>query len=185
MKSYHFKSGSSKLVIYQLLLRVFSNANSKNKLYGTLAQNGSGKFNEINSKVLNSLKELGISHIWFTGILEHSSLSAYKENGILADDPHIVKGRAWSPYAIRDYYDVDADLSVDVSNRILEFEQMIQRTHESGLKAIIDFVPNHVARSYYSDMNPGRKSDFGVDDVVVGGKCAFNPFLAILAAALH
>lgn len=164
MKSYHFKSGSSKLVIYQLLLRVFSNVNNKNKLYGTLAQNGSGKFNDINSKVLNSLKDLGISHIWYTGILEHSSLSAYKENGILADDPHVVKGRAGSPYAIRDYYDVDADLSVDVSNRLTEFEQMVQRTHECGLKAIIDFVPNHVARSYHSDMNPGRKNDFGKDD---------------------
>jgi glycosidase len=164
MKRHHFISGTSKLVIYQLLLRVFSNTNGSNKSYGTLAENGSGKFNDIDETVLNSLRDFGVSHIWYTGIIEHSSLSAYPEFGIQSDDPHIVKGRAGSPYAIRDYYDVDADLAVNVDERLKEFETMIQRTHDCKLKAIIDFVPNHVARSYHSDMNPGEKNDFGKGD---------------------
>jgi len=164
MKKYHFINGSSKLIVYQLLLRVFSNTVSQNIPYGTIQENGSGKFKDINLKVLKSLKDFGVSHIWYTGILEHSSLSAYPKFNIPCDDPYIVKGRAGSPYAIRDYYDVDPDLAVKVDKRLEEFEKLIQRTHKSGLKAIIDFVPNHVARSYHSDKNPGRVKDFGVDD---------------------
>jgi glycosidase len=159
-----FSPSNHKIIIYQLLVRLFGNANAGNKMYGTIAENGCGKFNDINEQALAAIKELGITHIWFTGILEHSSLTAYPEAGIAADDPHIVKGRAGSPYAIRDYYDVDADLAVVVPNRLEEFDALIQRTHAIGMKALIDFVPNHLARSYRSDMHPVSKPDFGEGD---------------------
>ncbi|MBL7922648.1 MAG: alpha-amylase family protein, partial [Bacteroidia bacterium] len=164
MKKNHFAPLAHKHIIYQLLVRVFSNAVSKNKAYGTLRENGCGKFIDIDESVLSAIQELGVTHIWYTGILEHSSLSAYPEAGIPADDPFIVKGRAGSPYAVRDYYDVDPDLAVQVNQRLEEFEAMLNRTHAAGLKAIIDFVPNHVARSYASDKNPGRQPDFGAED---------------------
>lgn len=164
MKKYYFAPQHHKFTIYQLLVRAFSNSKVRNKPFGTISENGCGKFNDISVQVLSCVKDLGISHIWYTGILEHSTMTAYDKFGISADHPSIVKGRAGSPYAIRDYYDVDPDLAVDVPQRIEEFTSLIRRTHEAGLKAIIDFIPNHVARSYHSDMNPGRQADFGVDD---------------------
>ena len=164
MKKDYFSPLNHKIIIYQLLLRLFSNTKTRNKPFGTLRENGCGKFNDIDDTVISALRALGITHIWYTGILEHSTCTAYDDAGIPADDPRIVKGRAGSPYAIRDYYDVDPDLAVDLQQRIQEFERMIQRTHHGGLKVIIDFVPNHVARSYKSDKNPGRQPDFGVND---------------------
>lgn len=160
----HFSSDKHKHIIYQLVLRLFSNTKTKNKPFGTIRENGCGKFNDITPEVLRALKEFGVTHIWFTGVLEHSTMTDYAEFGMPADDPRIVKGRAGSPYAIRDYYDVDPDLSVEVPNRMQEFEQMIRRCRETGLRSIIDFIPNHVARSYASDMNPGRCPDFGAND---------------------
>ena len=159
-----FAPSENKLVIYQLIVRLFSNSNTTNKRFGTIEENGCGKFNEINPKALKALKALGVSHVWYTGVLEHSTLTAYPKEGLKADDPHIVKGRAGSPYAIRDYYDVSADLAVDIGKRIAEFESLLHRTHAQGMKALIDFVPNHVARSYSSDMRPVSIADFGDGD---------------------
>ena len=153
-----------KLVIYQLLLRLFSNTNTNNKLWGTIEENGVGKFNDINAKALQTIKELGATHIWFTGILEHATMTDYRAYGIDLDDADIVKGRAGSPYAIKDYYDVDPDLAVDVDHRIQEFESMLMRTKQAGLKTIIDYIPNHLARFYKSDQKPEGIVDFGDDD---------------------
>lgn len=154
----------SKIVIYQMMVRLFGNATTVNKPNGTLAENGVGKFNDINDAALASLKKLGISHVWYTGAIEHATLSDYSANGIPADHPFVVKGRAGSPYSIKDYYDVDPDLAVDVQNRMKEFEQLMDRTHKNGMKAIIDFVPNHVARQYKSDSKPDGVKDFGEED---------------------
>lgn len=159
-----FAPAENKIIIYQLMVRLFGNSNNNNKPFGTIEENGCGKFNDINDKALKALKALGTSHIWYTGVLEHSTLSEYPDAGIFSDDPHIVKGRAGSPYAIRDYYDVSADLAVDVKNRITEFESLLHRTHAHGMKALIDFVPNHVARSYCSDMRAVSIEDFGEGD---------------------
>ncbi len=164
MKKSYFAPRQHKFTIYQLLVRVFSNTKIRNKAFGTIAENGSGKFNDITASVLDAIGDLGISHIWFTGVLEHATLSDYDQYDMPSDNPYVVKGRAGSPYAIRDYYDVDPDLAVDVDNRIAELEQMLQRTHKAGLKTIIDFVPNHVSRTYHSDKNPGRQPDFGAND---------------------
>ena len=164
MKIGHFSPESHKHIVYQLFLRVFSNTNPKNKLFGTIRENGCGKFDDITPKVLTALRDFGVTHIWYTGVLEHSTVSSWPEHGIEADDPRIVKGRAGSPYAVRDYYDVDPDLANNVGARMQEFEAMIHRTHQAGLKAIIDFIPNHLARNYSSDMNPGNFADFGADD---------------------
>ena len=155
---------TNKVVVYQMMTRLFGNQTTVNKPYGTLDENGVGKFNDINTQSLKSLKELGITHVWYTGVLEHALVTDYTKYGIPLDDADVVKGRAGSPYAIKDYYDVDPDLAVNVPNRMKEFEQLVDRTHTNGLKVIIDFVPNHVARSYKSDAKPKDVKDIGEDD---------------------
>ncbi|RYD89868.1 MAG: alpha-amylase, partial [Sphingobacteriales bacterium] len=139
------KSASDhKLIIYQLLPRLFSNTNTTNKFYGSIEENGCGKLNDINGTALQAIKNMGFTHVWYTGVIEHATMTDYSAFGITPDDPDVVKGRAGSPYAIKDYYDIDPDLAVDVPNRIKEFEALVARTHAAGLKVIMDFVPNHV-----------------------------------------
>lgn len=158
------QKNSHKVLIYQSLVRLFGNQNSTNKYYGSIEENGSGKFNDINNLALEETRKMGFSHVWFTGIIEHATMTDYSYYGIKADDPDVVKGRAGSPYAIKDYYDVDPDLAVDVKNRMQEFEAMIERTHQHHLKAIIDFIPNHVARTYHSNAKPEGVIDIGAHD---------------------
>jgi len=88
----------------------------------------------------------------------------YTAYGISNDDPDVVKGRAGSPYAVKDYYNVNPDLAVNPANRLQEFESLIARTHAQGMKVIIDIVPNHVARTYQSLSKPAGVEDFGVRD---------------------
>jgi len=161
-----------KIVLYQAMVRLFGNQHSANKAWGTIAENGVGKFNDINDTALTSLAGLGVTHVWYTGVLEHAVLTDYTKFGIPLDHPEVVKGRAGSPYAIKDYYDVDPDLAVDVPKRMAEFEALVARTHAHHLKAIIDFVPNHVARAYHSDVKPDGVKDLGQEDDVTA---AFKP----------
>ncbi|MBS1951016.1 MAG: alpha-amylase family protein [Bacteroidetes bacterium] len=166
---------SKKIIIYQMMTRLFGNTNSTNKQYGTIEENGVGKFNDITDQALKGIKELGASHVWYTGVIEHAVLTDYTKYGILLDDADVVKGRAGSPYAIKDYYDVNPDLAVNVPQRMTEFEQLVDRTHHNGLKVIIDFVPNHVARAYHSDAKPIEVKDLGEnDDKSVGFKPSNN-----------
>jgi glycosidase len=158
------QSSDNKLTIYQLLPRLFGNTNQTNKFYGSIEENGVGKFNDINDKALQEIKKMGFTHVWYTGVIEHATMTDYSQFGIKPDDPDVVKGRAGSPYAVKDYYDVDPDLAVDVSNRMKEYEALIERTHQNGLKVTMDFVPNHVARTYASDTKPQDVRDFGQDD---------------------
>lgn len=153
-----------KLIIYQLLPRLFGNSKQLNKFYGSVEENGCGKFNDITDKALQEIKNMGFTHVWYTGVIEHATMTDYSQLGIKPDDPDVVKGRAGSPYAIKDYYDVDPDLAVDVPNRMTEYETLIKRTHDNGLKVIMDFVPNHLARTYLSDAKPKGIRDFGQDD---------------------
>lgn len=158
------KSESKKIIVYQLMTRLFGNKETLNKAYGTLQENGVGKFEDINDQALSSLKELGITHIWYTGVLEHAVLTDYSSFGIPFDDADVVKGRAGSPYAIKDYYDVNPDLARSVPNRMKELESLIERTHQHDMKVLIDFVPNHVARAYKSDAKPKGTIDLGEFD---------------------
>ena len=114
---------------------------------------------------------MGVSHVWYTGVIEHATMTDYTAAGIPADDADVVKGRAGSPYAIKDYYDVDPDLAVDVKNRMPEFEALIKRTHDHGLKVIMDFIPNHVARSYKSDAKPAGRGGLGREGRQNQGLC--------------
>lgn len=155
---------ATKPIIYQLLVRLFGNKESRNVPYGTVEENGVGKFRDITKRALKELKELGATHIWYTGVLEHATMTDYSAYSIPAGFPEIVKGRAGSPYSIKDYYDVCPDLAEDVPGRMKEFEALLKRTHEMGLKALIDFVPNHVARKYYSDARPTVVADLGEGD---------------------
>lgn len=154
----------NKIIIYQVLPRLFGNMNATCKPNGTLLENGVGKFVDFTPKVLREIRLLGCTHIWYTGVIEHATQTDYSRYGITKDNKHVVKGKAGSPYAIKDYYDVDPDLAVNVSDRMREFEDLVARTHDAGLKMIMDFVPNHVARQYRSDTKPARIKDLGEND---------------------
>lgn len=159
---------TKKMVVYQMMTRLFANTNTTNKFCGSVEDNGVGKMNNINDAALKGIKDLGVTHVWYTGIIEHALLTDYSKNGIAIDDADVVKGKAGSPYAIKDYYDVNPDLAVDVANRMKEFEALVARTHAQDLKVIIDFVPNHVARAYKSDARPTGVKDLGEgDDITV------------------
>ncbi len=153
-----------KEVVYQVFTRLFGNTNATNKPWGTIEENGVGKFNDFSDKALQEIKGLGVTYIWYTGVPHHDVITDYTAYGISNDDPDVVKGRAGSPYAVKDYYNVNPDLAEDVSKRLEEFEALIERTHKNGLKLIIDIVPNHVARNYQSITNPEGVESFGAKD---------------------
>ena len=153
-----------KVIIYQVFTRLFGNRNTTRKVNGSIFDNGCGKMADFDAKTLKEIAAMGVSHIWYTGIIRHATQTNYSAYGIPRQHPAVVKGRAGSPYAITDYYDVDPDLAVDVRLRMQEFEELVARSHEAGLKVIIDFVPNHVARQYKSICKPRRVKDLGETD---------------------
>lgn len=153
-----------KEVVYQVFTRLFGNTNTTNKPWGTIEENGVGKFADFSDKALYKIKDLGVTHVWYTGVPHHAVINDYTGYGISNDDPDVVKGRAGSPYAVKDYYNVNPDLATDPSKRLEEFKELIQRTHNAGLKVIIDIVPNHVARNYEGMTNPKGVEDFGASD---------------------
>ena len=156
----------AKPIIYQMLPRLWGNDCNTPVPNGSLAENGTGKFSDIDNDTLDYLKWLGCSHVWYTGIIRHSTQES--EQGCIPSHPQFVKGKAGSPYAICDYYDVNAYLADDPQKRMEEFEELINRTHEHGLKVIIDFVPNHVARDYGKNgLLPGHSVLGGEDDKTV------------------
>lgn len=153
-----------KVVVYQVFTRLFGNTNTTNKPWGSLEENGVGKFSDFTDKALQEIKDLGVTHIWYTGVPHHAVIRDYSAIGISNDDPNVVKGRAGSPYAVKDYYNVNPDLADDPTKRLEEFEALIANTHQQGMKVLIDIVPNHVARHYEGKNNPEGVRDFGEDD---------------------
>jgi glycosidase len=153
-----------KTVVYQVFTRLFGNTNTTNKPWGSIEENGVGKFIDFTDKALEEIKALGVTHIWYTGVPHHALIRDYTAYGISNDDPDVVKGRAGSPYAVKDYYNVNPDLAVNPAERLDEFKALVDRTHRHGLKVIIDIVPNHVARKYQSVSNPEGVEDFGASD---------------------
>lgn len=178
-------SDENKLIIYQVFTRLFGNNNNHCINNGSITENGCGKMADFTAKALGEIKKLGATHIWYTGIIEHATQTDYRRYNIRPDHPAIVKGKAGSPYAIKDYYDVDPDLAKDVPERMREFENLVQRTHRSGLKVIIDFVPNHVARQYHSDMQPDGTSQLGANDDTDYAFSPYNNFYYIPQSELH
>ena len=153
-----------KIVIYQVFTRLFGNKDTTWKAWGTIEENGVGKFDDFTDTALSAIRKLGITHIWYTGVPHHAVIRDYSQIGISADDPDVVKGRAGSPYAVKDYYNVNPDMATDPSKRLEEFKSLIDRTHKNGMKVIIDIVPNHVARHYVSLQKPDSVEDFGSRD---------------------
>ena len=166
------KDQSQKVIVYQVFTRLYGNRNTMRKEKGTIADNGCGKMADFTPAVLKGIAKMGISHVWYTGVIRHATQTDYSQYGIPRQHPAVVKGKAGSPYAIADYYDIDPDLAVDVKLRMQEFEQLVQRTHDAGLKVIIDFVPNHVARQYKSVCKPRGVKDLGETDNAMMG---FDP----------
>lgn len=160
-----------KIVIYQVFTRLFGNLNNHCTYNGDLIDNGCGKMADFTPKALQEIAQLGATHIWYTGVIEHATQTLYR--GIHPDHPAIVKGKAGSPYAIKDYYDIDPDLAEDTKKRMNEFEALVSRSHQQNLKVIIDFVPNHVARQYHSDAKPKGTKDLGEAD---NKMLAFSPY---------
>lgn len=161
-----------KVIIYQVFTRLYGNRNTTRQENGTIEENGSGKFADFTPQVLKDIAQMGVSHIWYTGVIRHATTTDYTAYGIPRQHPAVVKGKAGSPYAIADYYDVDPDLAENVTQRMQEFEALVKRSHEAGLKVIIDFVPNHVARQYQSVCKPKGVKDLGEDD---NKECGFDP----------
>lgn len=155
---------ANKMVIYQVFPRWFGNMKSSLVKNGSKVENGVGKFSDFTPVALSKIKELGTTHIWYTGVIEHATNTDYTAYQIRKDHAAVVKGNAGSPYAIKDYYDIDPDLADNVPDRMKEFESLVRRTHEAGMKVIIDFVPNHVARQYYSDAKIAYVEDLGQKD---------------------
>lgn len=156
----------NKMVIYQVFPRWFGNLRPSPVMNGSLAENGVGKFSAFTPLALSKIKELGVTHVWYTGVIEHATKTDYTMFDIRKDHSAVVKGKAGSPYAIKDYYDIDPDLADNIQNRMSEFEDLVKRTHEAGMKVIIDFVPNHVARQYFSDAREPFVEDLGQTDNV-------------------
>ena len=154
----------SKIILFQIFTRLFGNDNTQCVPNGSIEQNGCGKLANFTPEALAAIKKLGTTHVWYTGIIEHATQTDYSSQGIRPDHKATVKGKAGSPYAIKDYYDIDPDLATNVPNRMKEFTQLVKRTHDAGLKMVIDFVPNHVARCYHSDAKPKNVVDLGEKD---------------------
>lgn len=153
-----------KIIIYQVFTRLFGNRNTTRVPNGTLRVNGTGKMSDFDAERLRRIHDMGFTHVWYTGVIRHATATNYSKHGIPRQHPSVVKGVAGSPYAITDYYDIDPDLADDIDRRMDEFQQLVDRTHQAGMKVIIDFVPNHVAREYHSIMKPEGVRDLGEDD---------------------
>lgn len=158
------KAEAKKEVVYQVFTRLFGNTSTNNKPWGTLEENGVGKFSDFTERALKEIKALGVTYIWYTGIPHHALVTDYKKHNISHDDPDVVKGRAGSPYAVKDYYNVNPDLAENPERRLEEFKALINRTHKAGLKLLIDIVPNHVARNYEGKSTPEGLEPFGASD---------------------
>lgn len=143
------------------MVRHFGNTKTTVRVGGSIEENGCGKFADIDETALRSLKDMGFTHLWLTGVLEQASGTAYPDRP--ADDADILKGKAGSPYAIKDYFDVSPDYAEVPSRRLVEFRRLLKRCEAVGLRTLMDFVPNHVARSYDSDVMPtlsfGKQDD--------------------------
>lgn len=155
---------SEKIIIYQVFTRLFGSSKASPIAHGDKAQNGCGTMADFTARALGEIRQLGATHIWYTGLIEHATQTDYSAFGIRPDHKAVVKGKAGSPYAIKDYYDIDPDLATSVPARMKEFQNLVKRTHQAGLRMIIDFVPNHVARQYGSDAKPDGVSDLGEND---------------------
>lgn len=160
--------------IYQVLPRLYGNTRNNNINNGTLAENGCGKFADFTLSRLKKIHQNGYTHIWYTGLIAHATQTVYPN--LPQDNPEVVKGKAGSPYAIKDYYDVDPDLATITQNRMQEFEALVERTHKAGLKMLIDFVPNHVSRQYHSIARPKGISDLGQNDDITKAFDSTNNF---------
>ncbi|MCX7882463.1 MAG: alpha-amylase family protein [Brevinematales bacterium] len=161
-----------KVIIYQMMTRLFANTNTNRVFYGSMEENGVSRFGDITDTALRALKDFGVDYIWYTGVIAHATMEDFSRYGIPLDDPDVVKGRAGSPYAIKDYYDVSPLLAHNVARRMDEFRALVERTHKHGIKVIIDFVPNHVARGYRSLAKPKGVKDLGEGD---NTNVAFDP----------
>ena len=150
----------SKHLIYQVLPRLW----------------GEGRFSSLDQESLQWIREsLGMDCIWLTGVIRHATSATEK----------VVKGEVGSPYAITDYYDVNPYLADNPSRRMQEFQTLVKRCHQAGLKVLIDFVPNHVAREYSGARTPKGELRLGQGDDVSTHWSPENDFFYYPGEPLH
>src|SRR5215212_3246997 len=97
-------------VIYEIYPRAFSQQ---------------GNFNAITAR-LDELKDLGVTILWLMPI---HPLGQEKKKGAIG-----------SPYAVRDYYAINADYGT-----AQDLKRLVREAHARGLKVIIDIVANHTS----------------------------------------
>ena len=177
---------NEKIVIYQIFTRLFGSDKVDVVPNGGIDENGVGKFEDFTATALDSIHAMGVTHVWYTGVIEHASIySVDTVGGYQMNHPGVIKGKAGSPYAIKDYYDVNAYLATSPERRMAEFESLVERTHSSDMKVIIDFVPNHVARGYHSDVAPAGVESLGEGDDTSLAFSAQNNFYYMPSQALE
>ena len=74
-------ANNQKIVVYQVFTRLFGNKITTNKPWGTIEENGVGKFNDFTDKALHEIKDLGVTYIWYTGVPHHALVGDYKAYG--------------------------------------------------------------------------------------------------------
>ncbi len=158
------EAAAERVVVYQIMTRLFGNTETTNRPWGTLEDNGVGRFADITDAALEGIAELGTTHIWLTGVIQHAVIRDYTDDDIPLDDPDVVKGRAGSPFAITDYYNAHPDLAEDPARRLEAFRELVDRIHGHDMAVLIDLVPNHVARAYHGSSRPEGVARFGEND---------------------
>ena len=141
---------SARLLLYQLFLRNSGCLPAEQVPGGNWSQNRSGTLGDINDEFLSSIRDLGFNALWITGLLRHASQSDNPGWKGQQAHPSLVKGMAGSPYAIEDFFATCPDLHKNPEQPFEELDECLRRIHRFGMKAIMDFVPNHCARSYQS-----------------------------------
>lgn len=89
------------------------------------AHGKNGNFQDV-EKDLPRIKELGVDVIWFLPLHPIGKLKA--------------KGSLGCPYSISDYRGINSEYGTEA-----DFEKLVKRAHELGLKVIIDVVYHHTS----------------------------------------
>ena len=121
-------------VLYMLMPDRFANGNPQNDVIKTMRDKTcdrnapslrhGGDLEGIRQH-LDYFKELGVTTLWFTPVLEN-------------DNPSDGKSSSYHGYATTDYYKVDPRFGTND-----EYKRLIDEAHQNGLKVVMDMIFNH------------------------------------------
>lgn len=110
--------------IYEIFPRAFNLA-GKRRAEGRAMD--AGFFADFGERDLAGIKKQGFDTIWIMGIFPIGERNRWGTGG-------------GSPYSVRDHEAVNPELGTEE-----EFRQFVRRAHSSGMKIILDFIPNHTS----------------------------------------